>query len=44
VRKASERLLARYGGLQGLVRHLQAMDRQRRRSGHRKPARKPSRQ
>ena len=38
VRKAGERLLARYGGFQGLVRHLQAMDRQRRRSHRRRPA------
>lgn len=44
VRKASERLLARYGGLHGLVRHLQAMDRHRQRSRQRKRARKPSRQ
>jgi hypothetical protein len=36
VRKAGERLLARYGGLEGLVRHLQVMDRHRGRSRKRK--------
>jgi len=35
VRKARQRLVARYGGLQGLIRHLQAMDWRRQRS--RKP-------
>jgi hypothetical protein len=40
VRKAGERLLARYGGLEGLVRHLQAMDRHRGRSRKRKLSRK----
>jgi hypothetical protein len=44
VRKASERLLARYGGLHGLVRHLQDMDRHRRPSRQRKTSRKPSHQ
>ncbi len=40
VRKAGERLVARYGGLRELVRHLQAMDRQRLRRQKRKPERK----
>ena len=41
VRTAGERLLAKYGGLQGLVRHLQAMDRQRLRSRQPRSKRKP---
>ncbi len=40
VRKAGERLVARYGGLQGLIRHLQAMDRRRQRSRKPGPERK----
>jgi hypothetical protein len=40
VRKAGERLLTRYGGLHGLVRHLQAMDRQHRRGHKRRPTQK----
>ena len=42
VRKAGERLLARYGGLEGLVHHLQAMDRQRRRRKTQPAPQKPS--
>jgi hypothetical protein len=40
VRKAGERLLKRHGGLDGLVRHLQVMDRQRERTRKRRPKRK----
>ncbi len=40
VQKTAEKLLARHGRLEGLVRHLQTMDRQRERIRKRKPQRK----
>jgi hypothetical protein len=43
VRKAADALVARHGGLEGLVRHLQAMDRQRERK-RKQRSRKPRRQ